>query len=329
MVVGRRSVVRAAVWLAVASLCISVPARAQVVTRVDIDNDAFNFWQPPNRRADREYSQGARVNLLWPSASRLASRLLGGPQRCAADPATRDCRMVSLALAQAIFTPTLELRRRTLDERPFAGWLGAEIGVQRDRAHSLTALSLTVGVTGAASLAEAAQKAIHRNFGFRPPVGWETQLPSEVAFAATYRGAYDVLRLQHERSGLRLMAAPVWTVRAGTLAIDAVAGLQLTAGLRAPSPWQSAPNIQGDRWGLYVRAGASQAAVARNLFLDGSTFGTGGKRVPRNPWVGETELGVGIRAPIGLVEWRVHSRGREYRLQPRAHAYSTFSFALR
>ena len=112
------------------------------------------------------------------------------------------------------------------------------------------------------------------------------------------------------------------------MATDATVGLQLTAGLRAPSPWQTAPNFRGDRWGLFLRAGATQAAVARNLFLDGSTFGQSSK-VERKVLVGETELGIGLRAPIGLVEWRVHSRGREYRLQPRAHAYSTFAFSLR
>lgn len=308
--------------------CLGNPAAAQVVTRVDLDNDSFNFWQPPNRRADREYSQGARINLLWPSSHTLARRLLGGPQRCVVEAARRDCRMMSIAVTQAIYTPTLELRRRMIDERPFAGWLGAEYGVQRDRDRSLTAVSLTVGVTGPASMAESAQKAIHRTFGFRPPVGWETQIPTEVAFAASYRGAYDVVRLRHTRSGLRLIAAPVWTLRAGTLATDAVVGIHVTAGLRAPSPWQTAPNIRGDRWGLFARAGASQAAVARNLFLDGSTYGDGSLSVSRNALVGETVLGVGIRTPVGLVEWRAHSRGREYQSQPRAHAYSTFSFAI-
>jgi Uncharacterized protein conserved in bacteria (DUF2219) len=123
--------------------------------------------------------------------------------------------------------------------------------------------------------------------------------------------------------------APIWSGRVGTLAIDAVGGVQLTAGLRAPTPWPTAPNTRGDRWGLYLRAGASQSIVARNLFLDGSTFADSSARVTRNLSVGTAELGLGFRVPIGLVEWRVHSRGREYREQPRAHAYSTFSFALR
>ena len=308
-----------------AASCVS----AQMVTRVDLDNDSFNFWQAPKVRADREYTQGTRVNLLWPTGNRLARRLLGGGDRCVASAIERDCRMASIALQQAIYTPTLDLRVRNVNERPFAGWLGAEFGVQRDGRESVRAFNLIVGVTGPASLAEPAQKAVHRAFNFRAPVGWNSQLASEVAVAASYRGAWNAIRLRHQTSGMRLLVAPIWSARVGTLATDAVAGLQLTAGFRPPSPWQAAPNARGDRWGLFLRAGLSQSLVGRNLFLDGSTFADSSARVTRNVAVGETELGLGFRTPVGLVEWRVHSRGREYRLQPRAHAYSTFSFALR
>ena len=76
------------------------------------------------------------------------------------------------------------------------------------------------------------------------------------------------------------------------------------------------------------RAGAQQTVVAHNLFLDGSTFGASAS-VEKNRLVAQTDFGVGVRSPIGLLEWQVHSRGREYRLQPRAHAYSTLSFAFR
>ncbi len=316
-----------------AGLCIvmavasSLPA--QVVTRVDLDNDSFNFWQPPKKRADREYTQGTRVNLLWPTSNRLARRLLGGAQRCGSDIVARDCRMASIALAQAIYTPNLDLRVRSDDERPFAGWLGIEFGAQRDRAESLHELTFTLGFTGPASLAEPAQKTVHRVFRFRPPVGWDGQLPTELAFAASYRGTWNALHLRHQTSGMRLLLAPVWSARVGTLAIDASGGAQLVAGFHAPSPWSTAPNVRGDRWGLYARAGVSQALVARNLFLDGSTFADASARVSRNVSVRTTEVGLGFRIPVGLVEWRVHSRGREYRQQPRAHAYSTFSFAVR
>ncbi len=320
------------VWrlAAIAVLCAgaSLPVRGQVATRIDLDNDSFNFWQAPKRRADREYSQGTRINLLWPTANTAARRLLGGPQHCHAPAAERDCRLMSFGLVQAIFTPTLDLRYRSLDERPFAGWLGLEFGAQRDKDRSLRAYSLMLGVTGPASLAAPAQKWVHRNFGFRPPVGWERQLPTELAIVAAYRGAREFGRFEDASTGLRMHLAPVWAARLGTVATDATLGLQVTAGLRPPRPWQ-APNHRGDRWGAFVRAGAAQSAVLRNLFLDGSTFNSQSLRVTRNVWLSELELGAGLRSPIGLLEWRLHRRGKEYQFQPKAHAYSTVSFSLR
>ncbi|HYW49261.1 MAG TPA: lipid A deacylase LpxR family protein, partial [Gemmatimonadaceae bacterium] len=271
-------------------VAVSAPtsAHAQVLTRVDLDNDSFNFWQAPRRRADREYTQGTRINLLWPTASRLAQRLLGGSQQCGTDDDVRDCRMLSAAVTQGIYTPTLDPRRRTPDERPYAGWLGAEFGVQRDRADRLTALAFTIGVTGKASLAEPGQKAVHKLFGFRPPLGWEGQLPTEVAVMASYSGARQLPGLAHARSGTRLMIAPVWSARLGTVATDASAGLHMTVGLRPPRPWTTGAMRGDERWGVFMRAGATQRAVARNLFLDGTSFTTSAS-VEKNTFVGETE----------------------------------------
>ncbi len=302
-------------------------AVAQRTTRLEIDNDAFNFWQAPGRRADREYTQGTRVVLLWPGGGSLARRLLGGPAVCRTATDTRDCRLVSAALVQEIYTPTLSRRRRLVGERPFAGFLGTEWALRRERVRGFTAFGVSAGMTGSASLAEPAQKAVHSLFGFTTPTGWDAQVPTELALLASWQGAEELVGVQSARTGLGLHVAPNWKLRAGTLATDATVGLQLTAGLRAPAPWQVALAPGRERWGVYVRAGASQAAVARNLFLDGSTFGTSA-RVPRNRIVGETMLGIGVRAPRGLVEWQVHSRSREYPQQPLAHAYSSFTFTL-
>lgn len=310
------------------TVALAAPLPAQVLTRVDLDNDSFNFWQAPKQRADREYTQGTRIQVLWPASGRLARRLLGGSQQCGVGAGDRDCRMVSVAATQAIYTPHLDLRLRTTAERPYAGWLGAELGVQRDRDRSLTAFSVSLGVTGKASLAEPGQKAVHKVFGFRPPVGWDGQLPSEVAVMAQYRGALALLRGRHRRSGFGVIIAPEWRARAGTLATDATVGMQVVMGIRPPSPWNTAASADQGRWGLFLRAGAAQHAVARNLFLDGATFADS-RSVSKRPTYGETQLGLGLRLPVGVLEWRVHSLGREYQSQPRAHAYSTLAFAVR
>ena len=310
-----------------AILTIPLSARAQRVTQVDLDNDSFNFWQGPKVRSDREYTQGTRITMMRPATGRLA-RLLGGPNQCATATEARDCRLVSYSLTQAMYTPTLDDRRRQPGERPYAGWLGIEAGLRRERRRGLTAFSVDVGVTGAPSLAEPAQIAVHRIFRFPHPDGWNQQLPTEVAMVATNRGVAELLHLELERSRFRVLLAPEWKLRLGTVATDATLGAQATIGLGAPPPWQGATNLYGDRWGVFMRGGARQTAVAHNLFLDGSTFRRSA-HVEKLPVVAETMLGIGTRSPLGMIEWQVHSLGREYRSQPRAHAYSTLSFSLR
>ena len=309
--------------------CCSIEAvNAQVLTRVDLDNDSFNFWQAPRRRADREYTQATRATVLWPSNGAIARRLLGGAQQCVDMSAERDCRMVSLGLTQAIYTPSIDPNRRLATERPFAGWLGAELGVQRDQERSLMAFSLTLGVTGPASFAEQGQKAVHRLLGFKPPIGWDAQLPNEIAGMVAYSGARAVVFAGDERSGLRLFVAPVWSARLGTLFTDATAGMQVTLGLRPPTPWGTGAMRRADRWGAYLRGGVSGTAVGRNLFLDGTAFAPSAQ-VPKYAVIGEKQIGGGVRTPAGLLEWRLHSRGKEYPGQPKAHAYSTFAYSLR
>ena len=313
--------------LIVALMALPGASPAQRATQVDLDNDSFNFWQAPNVRSDREYTQGTRITLVRPASGRFAA-LLGGPNQCATAAENRDCLLHSYSLLQAMYTPTLDDRRRQPGERPYAGWLGVEAGLQRERRRGLTAFAFSVGVTGDPSLAAPAQKAVHRIFGFPQPEGWNGQLPTEVTVLASYRGVSELLHLESERSHLRLLLAPAWTLRLGTLATDATMGGQVTAGLGAPPPWQGATNLYGDRWGLYLRGGMQQTAVAHNLFLDGSTFQSSA-HVEKLPWVAESMLGIGTRSPLGMIEWQVHSRGREYRMQPRAHAYSKLSFSLR
>ena len=310
-----------------AFLSLPVAAQAQHATQVDLDNDSFNFWQAPNVRSDREYSQGTRISFIRPATGRF-SQMLGGPNQCATAVETRDCRLLSYSLTQAIYTPTLDDRRRQPGERPYAGWLGAEAGLIRERRRGLTAFAVSAGLTGEPSLAAPAQKAVHRIFGFPRPEGWDQQLPTEVAVFASYRGAEELLHLELDRSRFRVLLAPSWTLRLGTVATDATLGAQATVGLGAPPPWQGATNLYGDRWGVFVRGGAQQTAVAHNLFLDGSTFQRSA-HVEKTPLVAETMLGFGARSPLGMIEWQVHSRGREYVTQPRAHAYSTFSFSMR
>jgi lipid A 3-O-deacylase len=313
-------------FILVAFGCVSSASEAQVSTRVDLDNDAFNFWQAPNARADREYTQGISATVLWPTRSGIARRLLGGGATCATAPGIRDCRTMSIALSQTIYTPTLDFRRRVVGERPYAGWLGAEIGVQHERESGMSSFSLALGVVGKASLAEATQKVMHRLLQLRQPEGWNAQLPNEPGLLVTYRGAQELFRVIPSR-GVQLSLAPVWELRAGNVATDATLGVHLLFGVNPATAWKTPGTAPAGRWGVYGRAGASQTAVVHSVFLDGSTF-SASQGVEKRSLVAQGEFALGVRLPIGVVEWRTQHRQREYDQQPRPHAYSTISFWL-
>lgn len=77
----------------------------------------------------------------------------------------------------------------------------------------------------------------------------------------------------------------------------------------------------------YVLAAAREEWVARNLFLDGSTF-RDGPRVRKRPFVAQAEAGAGARIGRVGVEYRAVFRGSEYRSQASAHAWGSISITL-
>ena len=78
---------------------------------------------------------------------------------------------------------------------------------------------------------------------------------------------------------------------------------------------------------VYAVAAAREAWVARNLFLDGSTF-RDSPRVSKRPFVAQAEAGAGARIGRIGVEYRAVFRGREYRTQEQPHAWGSISLSV-
>lgn len=165
---------------------------------------------------------------------------------------------------------------------------------------------MEAGVTGEPSLAGAVQTRFHRLAGYKP-VGWSHQLPFEVAGTASLGGDYRVLRAG--AGAARVEVVPGWSVGAGTLWTGATARVRARAGLGAGDAWTG----RGARRGLsaWMEAGARGDAVARDLFLDGSTFRES-HRVRRRPWVAQGEAAAAVRWRRVELEYRFVVRGREY-----------------
>ena len=128
----------------------------------------------------------------------------------------------------------------------------------------------------------------------------------------------------------------------GTVSIAAEAGAYIRFGRNLPNSMQMSGNHAGDySLGLilkpdydptatswYVLAGASVKYVARDLFIDGGVFHDFDSTCNRTPWVGEAQLGFGVRHRgidyyAGLV-----ARSDSFSTQEDDTVFGTFSFGF-
>jgi lipid A 3-O-deacylase len=252
-------------------------------------------WQP-----DCEWRWLDRFADFMETKLRVPAILFGHPNDLT--------RWTSFGGGQHIFTPR-DLARRDLiaDDRPYAGWLYAMAHYDyvtrekplRNRPSSLpwsvqaqTSLEYQLGIVGRESLAETAQKFLHSEHvtGSQWPHGWRHQLGTEPGLQVRYQWQG---RLAHEDGWLDVV--PDYSLAAGNVQITAGVGLTLRAGvsisgfptrtlgpsvlkraMHAPPP-EDVPRESyrcGFAWlaECYLFLNAEKRYVARNLFLDGSTF---------------------------------------------------------
>lgn len=292
-------------------------ARAQTETlarsvRVTADNDYFDFWRPPDRRPDDNYTQGARVAVDMANApAPLRRRFCGIHATCGA----------SVEAGQELYTPTADSADPLPGERPYAGWLYARGAVHAATPRRRRTVDLTLGVTGPASLAAQTQEAFHSWIPrFRRPLGWSNQLPTELAGALRAEEAAYFAARSPARRWIDLV--PTAHVTLGTLRTAVGLSARVRVGANLTHPWLVAPGRRW--WEAYAMLGGATEAVAQDLFLDGSTF-QHSISVTREPIIGSWERGVGVRlARLGF-EYRAVTQSRDYRTGPVTHPFGTIS----
>lgn len=317
----RRALAGAALLLAAVSAA-PPGAAAQGVRAVEIatDNDAYNFWTPRAVRPDRDYTHGmwaaveARTAPVWGRV--LAPHL--APCAPSSGPGER-CLTTRFELGQKIFTPYLDGEEPVPGERPYAGWLYASATGRIEGPRVRRSAGLEVGVTGKPSGAEWVHRRFHDLAGFWHPEGWRNQLPFEPGIVVRYDEQHLLARTANA------VVMPEWGVAAGNVVTDARAGLRVRLGHNVPHPWR--PSNEGGRFSAYVTGGIRGDVVARNLFLDGSTFGES-VSVERRPFVGQAEAGAVVRYGPVAAEFRVTARGREYATADGVHPYSSIALTF-
>lgn len=270
------------------------PDQPGIVT-LQVENDLFGSG------ADRHYTQGMRASWLPPDEMipdwvRDGAMLVPG-----IDAADRFTFVFSIG--QNMYTPA-EIEAETPDptDRPYAGWLYVSVGAVAEDAERnlLHNVALDLGVVGPWSLADQTQTWWHDLIDTRTPRGWDHQLRNEPGIVLTYEA-----RLRESIAttafGLEIDATPKAGVALGNVFTHAALGAALRIGhnlsldygppiIRPSLPGAGLVKRRGE-FGWYLFAGVEGRAVARNIFLDGNTFGEG-PSVGRKPFIGDLQAGL-------------------------------------
>ncbi len=322
---SRRTLARSLAFVLITLLVLAAAATLShagaVETVMDNDTDAF----VPGPGTDWNYTQGAR--LTWwadegamPRWADDVAAWLGGPD---------EHRSFGLATGQEIYTPrAIEQRTRVTNDRPYAGWLYGGSFVSTRTATRERTLELRAGMIGPDSYAGEVQTWWHETLGIRLPRGWEYQLKDEPGLQ---------LRLDERRRPWgRLRFADVIPhagVALGNVETNAHAGATVRVGLPlpddfGPSPTTApGPGTRTQHVHAYAFARAEGRAIARNVFLDGNTFAPS-PRVHKIPFVGESQLGFGLRwRSIGF-RYTFSYTTYQYTERPQAQRYGSFGLSF-
>lgn len=240
-------------------------------------------------------------------------------------------------LGESAFTPSdITVANPPLDDRPYAGWLYATIGLDVETARTSDQLSLTLGVVGPASRAAQIQKAIHRVTGSPTPEGWDTQLHNEPGVVLTYQHLWRQLA-QGKLAGLDIDLMPYAGGALGNVYTYANAGVTVRYGKRLssdlgpvriqPGPPGSAFFVPANGFSWYLFAGLDGRAVARNIFLDGNTF-QDSRSVDKEPLVGDIQAGAEMSWHDVRLSYTYVLRTREFKTQGQIAKFGALSVSF-
>ena len=270
------------------------PDPAGIVT-LQVENDAVSTQRGTS---DRYYTSGLRLGYTTgtetvPGFLAEFGRFVWGD----------GVQRVSVDLSQSLFTPR-DTQRLPADprDRPYAGYLRASAALIHDTEQVRSIVGVSLGVIGPSALGRPVQNGFHSIVGDPPTRGWGSQLKDEPAFEVLLEQTY---RLPLARLGpLETDALPAITAGVGTVRDYVQMGVSFRLGQGLASDF-GAPRIRpglsgGDAYtptqpfAWYVFGGVAGQGVARDVFLDGSTFRDRSPSVGKKSFVGELQAGAAI-----------------------------------
>ncbi|MEO8599566.1 MAG: lipid A deacylase LpxR family protein [bacterium] len=252
-------------------------------------------------------------------------------------------RNMVVTAGQAMYTPSDKLATGIVkDDRPYAGWLYLGLGYNARDARKMETVEVNLGMVGPASLAEQSQDFIHRLRGIERFNGWGNQLHNELGLQIVAERK-NKFWISENKFGPAFDAISHYGLSLGNVATYANAGLELRAGSRLPNDFGTAPIRPGGDSNAPLAEGAASRRlsgsalhafvsldgriVARDIFLDGNTFGDS-HSVPKKNLVGDLSAGLAWQWPGGKITYAYYMRSKEFQSQHKAHRYGSLTLSL-
>jgi lipid A 3-O-deacylase len=260
-----------------------------------IENDAVSTQKGTS---DQYYTNGLRLGYTSPTGA-VPDALARAGHAIWGDGVQR----ISIDLSQSIFTPRdTQISPPNPRDRPYAGYLNLTGALIQDTDTSRSTLALSLGIIGPSALGRQVQNGYHDIVGDTENRGWHNQLQNEPAVQILSERIWRLPLRQFGR--FETDALPSATVGVGTVRDYVQGGVSFRFGQGLGSDFGTPrirPGISGSDayaqtlpFAWYVFAGADGQAIARDVFLDGSTFRDNSPHVSKKWYLGEFEAGVGI-----------------------------------
>lgn len=232
----------------------------------------------------------------------------------------------SWGLGQSMFTPEdISATAPLPAQHPYAGWLYGFYGFSADHKHTpalstLTNVEIEIGIVGPSAGAKWVQRYVHKVIDGQEPRGWDNQLKDEPGIVLSAERAWRS-RTPINGGGLEFEVAPSVGLSLGNVRTEGFAGVTARIGTELEDtalPMRVRPsaagsgsfdNVRGWSWSAF--AGVYGQGVARNIFLDGSTWRSS-LSVDKKPFVGDMQAGIALRLRAIELSYTYVLRGEEF-----------------
>lgn len=271
------------------------PADPNGILTLQVENDAVSTLRGTS---DQNYTSGLRLGYVTstnavPGFLERAGRAVWGD----------GVQRISIDLSQSIFTPrNTQINPPNPRDRPYAGYLRVSGALIHDTDSQRSLIGLSLGVVGPSALGRQVQNGFHDLISDPENKGWGRQLKDEPAIEVLLEKTFRVPLTHFGR--VEVDALPALTAGVGTVRDYVQAGASIRVGQGLDSDF-GAPRIRPGLSGndpytptrpfvWYVFAGADGQAIARDVFLDGSTFRSTSPSVTKKPLLAEFQGGLAM-----------------------------------